>query len=103
MKNKIRAKVTGSDLRPRLSVYRSNQHMYAQLIDDAKGMTLAAASDAKITAGTKTDRAKKVGEMIAEAAKGKKITKVTFDRNGFKYTGRIKLLADAARSGGLEF
>ena len=103
LKAKIRAKVSGTPERPRLSVYRSNQHMYAQIIDDTTSTTLAHASDASVKTGTKTDKAKKVGELVAAAGKAKNITKVIFDRNGFKYTGRIKLLADAARASGLDF
>ena len=88
---------------PRLSVFRSNKFIYAQIIDDLKGQTLAQASDVKITKGTKTERAKQVGKMIAGACAKAKIKKVVFDRNGFKYTGRIKLVADEARIGGLKF
>ncbi len=95
--------MTGTSERPRLSVFRSNKFIYAQVIDDASGKTLAQASDIKLTKGTKTERAKQVGKMIAEAAKGIKAEKVVFDRNGFKYTGRIKLVADEARAAGLKF
>ncbi len=103
LKAKIRTKIAGTSERPRLSVFRSNKFIYAQLIDDTTGKTLAQASDVKVTKGTKSERAKVVGKMIAEAALGKKIDKVVFDRNGFKYTGRIKLVADEARVGGLKF
>ena len=103
LKSKIRAKVSGASARPRLSVFRSNRFIYAQLIDDQKGATLAAASDVKTEKGTKLERAKMVGEAIAKAAIAKKINEVVFDRNGFKYTGRIKLVADAAREAGLKF
>ncbi len=89
--------------RPRLSVFRSNKFIYAQVIDDQKSKTLTQASDVKMTKGTKTERAKQVGKMIAEACKKIKIDKVVFDRNGFKYTGRIKLVADEARVAGLKF
>lgn len=103
LKKKIRAKMEGTALRPRLSVFRSNKFIYAQIIDDTVSKTLAQASDVKITKGTKTERAKVVGKMIAEAALKIKKDKVVFDRNGFKYTGRIKLVADEARAAGLKF
>ncbi len=103
LKKKIRARITGTALRPRLSVFRSNKFIYAQVIDDALGKTLVAASDVKLTKGTKTERAKQVGKMIAENCLGAKISQVVFDRNGFKYTGRIKLVADEARTAGLKF
>ncbi len=103
LKRKIRAKMEGTLERPRLSVFRSNKFIYAQIINDVTSKTLAQASDVKITKGTKTERAKVVGKMIAEAALKIKIDKVVFDRNGFKYTGRIKLVADEARAGGLKF
>jgi large subunit ribosomal protein L18 len=103
LKKKIRAKVSGTMERPRLSIFRSNKFIYAQIINDLTGKTLAQASDVKITKGTKTERAKEVGRAIAVAAIKEKIKQVVFDRNGFKYTGRIKLVADQARSGGLEF
>ncbi len=103
LKSKIRAKIAGTSERPRLSVFRSNKFIYAQVIDDASGKTLAQASDVKVSKGTKTERAKEVGKMIAEVCKKAKIEQVVFDRNGFKYTGRIKLVADEARRGGLKF
>ena len=103
LKAKIRSKIKGTGVRPRLSVFRSNKFIYAQIINDLLNKTLAQASDVKITKGTKTERAKQVGKMIAEACLKNKINKVVFDRNGFKYTGRIKLVADEARHGGLKF
>jgi len=103
LKKKIRVKIRGTDARPRLTVFRSNKFIYAQIINDLKGKTLTQASDVKITKGTKTERAKEVGRMIGEACLKNKIKKVVFDRNGFKYTGRIKLVADEARASGLEF
>lgn len=103
LKKKIRAKVSGTATCPRLSVFRSNKFIYAQVIDDMAGKTLASASDVKIAKGTKLERAKEVGKAIALASKAVKIDKVVFDRNGFKYTGRIKLVADEARAGGLKF
>jgi large subunit ribosomal protein L18 len=103
LKSKIRAKINGTETRPRLTVFRSNKFIYAQVINDTLGKTLAEASDVKIKKGTKTERAKEVGQAIAVSAMKAKIKKVVFDRNGFKYTGRVKLVADEARAGGLEF
>ncbi len=103
LKRKIRMKIAGTDARPRLSVYRSNKFIYAQLIDDNAGKTLISASDVKTAKGTKTVRAEEIGTMVAQAALAKNIKEVVFDRNGFKYTGRVKLLADAARKAGLKF
>ena len=103
LKKKIRAKITGTTTRPRLSVFRSNKFIYAQIIDDTKANTIVEASDIKTSKGTKMERAMAVGKMIAEKAQAKKITEVVFDRNGFKYTGRVKLVADEARKGGLKF
>ena len=103
LKKKIRAKVSGTATCPRLSVFRSNKFIYAQVIDDMVGKTLVQASDVKIAKGTKLERAKEVGKAIALACKAIKIDKVVFDRNGFKYTGRVKLVADEARAGGLKF
>ena len=103
LKAKIRSKVSGTSKCPRLSVFRSNKFIYAQLIDDLTGKTLLQANDAKITKGTKSERAKQVGKTIAELALKQKISKVVFDRNGFKYTGRIKTVAEEARAGGLKF
>lgn len=103
LKKKIRVKIKGTGARPRLTVFRSNKFIYAQVIDDVSGKTLAQASDIKLIKGTKTERAKEVGKAIADACLKTKIKKVVFDRNGFKYTGRIKLVADEARASGLEF
>jgi|SRR6185369_3939782 len=103
LKAKIKSRIRGTSERPRLSVFRSNKFIYAQVIDDVAGKTLAQASDVKVMKGAKTERAKKVGQSIAEICLKAKIKKVVFDRNGFKYTGRIKLLADEARAGGLAF
>ena len=103
LKAKIRSKIFGTAERPRLSVFRSNKFIYAQVIDDQKGKTLTQASDIKLTKGTKTERAKEVGKMISEACSKIKVNQVVFDRNGFKYTGRIKLVADTARADGLNF
>jgi large subunit ribosomal protein L18 len=105
--DRIRKKVEGTEDRPRLAVFRSLKHIYAQVIDDAKGHTLAAASSAEKKAGVGSGGnvagAKEVGKLIAERAKEKGITKVVFDRGGYLYHGRVKALADAAREGGLEF
>ncbi len=103
LKKKIRVKVAGTKERPRLSVFRSNKYIYAQIIDDETGKTLAQASDIKMEKGTKTERAKEVGRTIGAACLKDNIKKVVFDRNGFKYTGRIKLVADEARAAGLQF
>ena len=101
--NRIRAKVSGTATLPRLAVFRSAKHINVQLIDDMKGVTIAATGDTAIKTGTKLERAVTVGKAIAAAAKGKNITKVVFDRGGFLYAGRVKALADAAREGGLIF
>lgn len=103
LKKKIRTKILGTALRPRLSVFRSNKFIYAQVIDDTVGKTLVSASDQQIKKGTKSERAKEIGRLTAEACLKAKIEQVVFDRNGFKYTGRIKLVADEARAGGLKF
>lgn len=103
LKGKIRSRIAGTTLRPRLSVFRSNKFIYAQVIDDTTGKTILSASDVKTAKGTKSDHAKEVGKQIADMCSKAKITGVVFDRNGFKYTGRIKLVADAAREAGLKF
>lgn len=103
LKQKIKAKISVGAMRPRLSVFRSNKFIYAQVIDDATATTVASASDVKVTKGTKSERAQMVGKQIAEASLAKKVSEVVFDRNGFKYTGRVKLVADAAREAGLKF
>jgi len=107
---RVRAKVSGTAQRPRLNVFRSSAHIYAQVIDDTRGHTLVAASDldesVKTRAGdgaAKTARAKAVGEVVAERAKEAGIDAVVFDRGGFLYHGRVKAVADGAREGGLEF
>jgi large subunit ribosomal protein L18 len=108
-KLRIRKKVSGSAARPRLTVFRSAKHIYAQVIDDATGQTLAHASTlSKDLRGTldddkKVDAAKKVGALIAKICKSKKIDRVVFDRNGYLYHGRVSALAQAAREAGLEF
>jgi large subunit ribosomal protein L18 len=108
-KLRIRKKVTGTDQRPRLTVFRTAKHIYAQVIDDVKGTTLAHASTltkdlrGTLSDDTKSDAAKKVGSLIAKICKSKGIEKVVFDRNGYLYHGRISALAQAAREAGLEF
>ncbi|HEY9481037.1 MAG TPA: 50S ribosomal protein L18 [Candidatus Paceibacterota bacterium] len=98
----IRARVSGTADKPRLAVFKSNRFMYAQLIDDVKAVTVAAASSVEAK-GKKVDAAKAVGTDIAKKAKALKIETVVFDRGGFAYKGRVKALADAAREGGLKF
>ena len=107
--HRVRQKVNGTDSRPRLCVFRSLNHIYAQVIDDLKGHTLVTAStlDTEIENGSKkkskTGRAEMVGSLLAKRAVDKGISQVAFDRGGFKYQGRVKALAEAARKGGLKF
>jgi large subunit ribosomal protein L18 len=101
--NRVRAKVAGTIDRPRLSIFKSNKDIYVQLIDDTKGVTLASANSLKISDKTLSEKSKIVGLEIAQLAKAKNISKVVFDRSGYLYTGLVKLLADSAREGGLEF
>ncbi|MDR2206757.1 MAG: 50S ribosomal protein L18 [Flavobacteriaceae bacterium] len=106
IKRRVRGKISGTSELPRLSVYKSNKEIYAQLIDDNGGKTLASASSREkgiSTKGTKTEISVSVGKAIAEKAKTAGIENVVFDRNGFIYHGRIKALADGAREGGLKF
>ncbi|HOK25450.1 MAG TPA: 50S ribosomal protein L18 [Bacteroidales bacterium] len=108
IRKRIRKKITGTPERPRLSVFRSNRHIYAQLIDDTRGVTLVAAcSREKEVADKKgikkTEQASLVGKLIASKCLSKGIEKVVFDRGGYKYHGRVKSLAEAAREGGLKF
>ena len=103
---RVKAKIFGTESRPRLVVFRSNVHIYAQIINDDKGITLVASSDMKLKKEgkvTKSQVASLVGESLAKDALKKKIKLVVFDRNGFAYHGRVKALADGARKGGLEF
>jgi large subunit ribosomal protein L18 len=105
--SRIRKRVMGTAARPRLAVFRSLKHIYAQLIDDEKGATLCAASSSEkgagLSAGGNLDAAKAIGKLIADRAKEKGIEKVVFDRGGYLYHGRVKSLAEAAREGGLQF
>jgi large subunit ribosomal protein L18 len=108
-KLRIRQKISGTSEQPRLSVFRSAKHIYAQVVDDVSGSTLAHASTLSrdvrgdVTEATKSDAAKKVGQAIAKLLLAKGISKVVFDRNGYLYHGRIRALADAAREAGLKF
>jgi len=104
--NRIRRKVSGTAARPRLAVHYSNQHIYAQVIDDVAGKTLISASTLDKSfekASSNIESAQKVGQLLAERAKGTNISAVVFDRGGHLYHGKIKALADAARDGGLQF
>lgn len=103
---RIRKKISGTGLRPRLSVFRSNRFIYCQLIDDDAQVTLATASSREEnlgTQGTKTEQAKQVGMLLASRAKAKDISEVVFDRGGYLYHGRVKAIAEGAREGGLKF
>jgi large subunit ribosomal protein L18 len=104
IKKSIRMKISGNADRPRLSVYRSNTAVYAQVIDDAKGNTLVASYSKETTVkGNNVEAATAVGKLIAEKALAAGVTKVVFDRNGYLYHGKIKAIADGAREGGLQF
>jgi len=106
---RVRKKIRGTTLRPRLNVFRSSKHMYAQLVDDTKGITLASAStldkelSGEVSNGGNVDSAQKVGTLIAKRAKELGIEKVVFDRGGYIYHGRVQALANAAREAGLDF
>lgn len=100
---RVRKRVIGSTERPRLVVYRSHKHIYAQIVDDSTGRTLMTISDAGSPEGKKTERSVDVGKRIAERAKAAGITRVVFDRAGYKFHGRVKAVAEGAREGGLEF
>lgn len=103
---RVRTKIEGTSERPRLNVFRSLNHIYAQLINDEQGETLVAASSLELEGNgdlTKAQAAEKVGELIAERAVDQGVKKIIFDRGGYRYHGRVKALAEAARKGGLEF
>jgi large subunit ribosomal protein L18 len=101
---RVRAKISGTDSRPRLSVFRANSHIYAQIIDDSAGKTLASASSLDLKSkDKKVNIAAEVGKLIAKKAVDKKIAEVVFDRGGYAYHGRVKALAEGAREGGLKF
>jgi len=103
-RGRVRAKISGSEQRPRLSVFRANKHIYAQVIDDTTGKTLAVASSMEVKEKDKKSTiAAAVGKLVAGKAMAKNIKLVVFDRGGFAYHGRVKALAEAAREGGLEF
>lgn len=102
-KKSIRKKINGTSERPRLSINRSNRYIYVQLIDDVNRKTILGLGDSKYKEKSKVERAKKLGMEFAKLIKEKKVTKVVFDRSGYKYHGRVKAFADAAREGGLEF
>lgn len=99
----IRRKISGTPERPRLSVYRSARHIYGQLVDDFEHRTLASSNSMKIDKGTKTEKSKECGKLLAKAANKKNIKNVVFDRGGCRYHGRIKAFAEGAREGGLQF
>jgi large subunit ribosomal protein L18 len=104
---RVRAKLSGTSARPRLNVFRSNKHLYAQIIDDINGVTLASAStldkDFALDSTNNVEAAQKIGELVAKRAVEKGITSIVFDRGGYLYHGRIQALADAARENGLQF
>ena len=100
---RVRAKVQGTEARPRLSIFKSNTRFVAQIIDDERGVTIAAADSQKEKGKTPGERAQEAAKTIAKRAQEKKVTKVVFDRGGFKYVGTVKAFADAARAAGLEF
>jgi large subunit ribosomal protein L18 len=109
VRRRIRSRVNGTAERPRLSVFKSLNHVYAQVIDDRRGVTLVSASSldegfrSEMKAGANVATAKKVGELVARRAKEKGVTRVVFDRGGYPYHGKVKALADSARENGLEF
>jgi large subunit ribosomal protein L18 len=100
---RVRKRVQGTPARPRLVIYRSLKHIYAQVVDDTTGRTLVAASDLHVGEGKKAERSLEVGRQLAAKAKQNGITSVVFDRAGYRYHGRVKAVADGAREGGLEF
>lgn len=102
-KKRIRTKISGTAERPRLTVFKSHKYIYAQIIDDTKGHTLVSTDSRGMDAKKPVERAQIVGVEIAKKAKAAKITKVVFDRSGYQYAGKIKMVADSARTGGLEF
>ena len=102
-KRGIRKKIFGTPDRPRLAVFRSQKHIYAQVIDDVAGKTLVAASSAKAESGSRVGDAKAVGQSVAEQAQAAGVQTVSFDRGGYRFHGRVKALADAAREAGLKF
>ncbi|MBN1325669.1 50S ribosomal protein L18 [Candidatus Falkowbacteria bacterium] len=105
-RKRVRAKILGTEKKPRLNIFRSLNHIYAQLVNDLSGKTMFSASDLELkgkTKATKTEKAKEVGKLLASKASVKGIKQVVFDRAGYKYHGRVKAVADGARESGLEF
>ena len=100
---RVRAKISGTSERPRLSIFKSHKYLYAQIIDDTNGNTLVAFTSKEVKGKTPSDRAKEVGLGLAKKAVAAKITKIVFDRGGYLYAGKIKLVAEGAREGGLQF
>ena len=100
---KIRTRTSGTKARPRLSVFKSNKYLYAQLVDDEKGEPFLGVSSAKVSGKTMSERARELGKLIAKKATEKRVKAVSFDRGGFSYAGNIKAFADGAREGGLTF
>ena len=101
-KLRIRKKVSGTESRPRVTVYRSNAHIYVQAVDDITGVTIASGNDKDTSKGTNVEKAEKVGASVGKALKSKNIKHVVFDRNGYKYHGRVKAVADGIRESGVE-
>ncbi|MBI2068948.1 MAG: 50S ribosomal protein L18 [Candidatus Yanofskybacteria bacterium] len=100
---KVRAKISGSAKRPRISVFKSNQYIYAQVVDDESGKTLLSVSDMEVKMGKKSEKALKIGETLAARMKEKNLLEAVFDRGGFKFHGRVKSVADGLRKGGIKF
>ncbi|MBI2644104.1 MAG: 50S ribosomal protein L18 [Candidatus Wildermuthbacteria bacterium] len=99
---RIRAKISGSEIRPRIAVFRSHQHLYVQFIDDTKGQTLVSASDKELENGTPIEKARQLGLIAAKKAQEKHIAQAVFDRSGYAYHGRVKAIAEGIREGGLQ-
>ncbi|MDP3804914.1 MAG: 50S ribosomal protein L18 [Candidatus Omnitrophota bacterium] len=100
---KVRAKISGTSSKPRIAVFKSNQYIYAQVVDDENGKTLLSVSDMEVKTGNKSDKALKIGETLAARMKEKGLLEAVFDRGGFKFHGRVKSVADGLRSGGIKF
>ena len=100
---KVRAKISGTSSRPRIAVFKSNQYIYAQVVDDESGKTLLSVSDMEVKKGKKSEKALKIGEALAAQMKEKGLLEAVFDRGGFKFHGRVKSVADGLRSGGIKF
>ncbi|MBI2064367.1 MAG: 50S ribosomal protein L18 [Candidatus Yanofskybacteria bacterium] len=100
---KVRAKISGTSSRPRIAVFKSNQYIYAQVVDDESGKTLLSVSDMEVKKGKKSEKALKIGETLAARMKEKGLLEAVFDRGGFKFHGRVKSVADGLRNGGIKF